>query len=275
MRAANRATAYRVQVLDRAFTILNALAENGSELGLVEVSAQLRLHKSTVHRLLAALERNRYVERSLSSGKYRLGWKLFELGMQAVAHRDLFQLARPVLEWLMAETGETAHVGVLQEGEVISVLNVESRQTVRTPSTVGTRAPAHCTSLGKAILACLPRQQVMEFVRARGLRSYTCNTITQLSLLESELRRIRDRGYAVDNEEREEGLRCIGAPVLDHTGRVLAAISIAGPAFRMGQDRLSALATSVMSAAARLSASLGYQEVKAAHPVPFLKGVSR
>jgi len=273
--AAKHAIAYRVQVLDRAFTILDVLAENGSELGLAELSGKLGLHKSTVHRLLMVLERNRYVEKHPSSAKYRLGWKLFELGMQAVARRDLFQLAPPVVEWLMAETGETAHFGILREGEVISVVNAESQQTVRTPSTVGRRAPAHCTSLGKAILASLPRQQVLEFVRTHGFRSYTRNTITRLSLLESELRRTRERGYAVDDEEREDGLRCIGAPVLDHTGRVVAAISIAGPAFRVGQDRLPALAASVMSAAARLSASLGYQQAKAAHPAPFPKGVSR
>lgn len=273
--AAKHATAYRVQVLDRAFTILNALAEDGPELGLTELSGRLRLHKSTVHRLLMMLEQNRYVEKNPSSAQYRLGWKLFELGMQAVARRDLFQLAPPIVEWLMAETGETAHLGILREGEVVSVVNAESQQTVRTPSTVGRRAPAHCTSVGKAILAFLPRQQVVEFVRTHGLRSYTRNTITRLSLLESELRRTRELGYAVDDEEREDGLRCIGAPVRDHTGRIVAAISIAGPAFRVGQDRLPALAASVMSGAARLSASLGYQQGKGAPPAPLLKGVSR
>ncbi len=272
--AAKRATTYRVQVLDRVFTILNALAENGSGLGLSELSAELRLHKSTVHRLLMTLECNLYVEKNPSSGKYRLGWKLFELGMQAVARRDLFQLAPPVVEWLMAATGETAHLGVLREGEVISVVNAESQQTVRTPSTVGRRTPAHCTSLGKAILAFLPRQQVLGFVRTHGLKSYTRNTITRFSLLDSELGRIRESGYAVDDEELEEGLRCIGAPVRDHTGRVVAAISIAGPAFRLGQDHLRALAASVMSAAERLSASLGYSHATVAHPVPFPKGVS-
>ena len=262
----NRATTYRVQVLDRAFTILNALAQNGSELGLAELSAALRLHKSTVHRLLMMLEQHRYVERDSSSGKYRLGWKLFELGMQAVARRDLFLLAPPVVEWLKAETGETAHLGILREGEVISVVNVEGQKTVRTPSTVGRRSPAHCTSLGKAILAFLPRQQVSEFVRTCGLRSYTRNTITGPSGLESELGRIRELGYAVDDEELEDGLRCIGAPVRDHTGRVVAAISIAGPAFRLGKESLPALAAAVKCAAARLSASLGHQQAKGVSP---------
>ncbi len=260
--AAKHATAYRVQVLDRAFTILNALAENGAELGLAELSSRVRLHKSTVHRLLMTLEQYRCVEKNSPAAKYRLGWKLFELGMQAVARRDLFQLAPPVVEWLMAETGETAHLGILREGEVISVVNAESQQTVRTPSTVGKRTPAHCTSLGKAILAFLSRQQMAEFVRNNRLSRYTRNTITRPSLLDSELRRIRESGYALDNEELEEGLRCVGAPVLDHTGQVVAAIGIAGPGFRVNQNRLPALAALVMNAAARLSGSLGYQRDK-------------
>jgi DNA-binding IclR family transcriptional regulator len=260
------ASPYRVQVLDRAFRILNALAENGSELGLAELTTQLPLHKSTVHRLLMKLEGHRYVERNPATGKYRLGWRLFELGMQAVARHDLFQLAPPVVEQLMAETGETAHLGVLREGEVLSLVNAESKQTVRTPATVGKRTPAHCTSLGKAILAFLPRPQVLEFVRARGLRGYTRKTITQAAGLDAELSRVRERGYAVDDEELEPGLRCIGAPVRDYTGQVVAAISIAGPAFRLGKEREPALAAAVRSAAVRLSASLGYPQAKEGLP---------
>lgn len=252
------ASPYRVQVLERVFTLLNALAAKGSELGLVELSSELSLHKSTVHRLLTMLESNRYVERNPATGKYWLGWKLYELGMQAVARHDLFQLALPTVQWLMEQTNETAHLGALRDGEVVSLVNAESRQTVRTPSTVGRRTPAHCTSLGKAMLAYLPPEQLAEFVRARGLRRYTASTITRFPELARELLRVRELGYAVDDEELEEGLRCVGAPVRDRTGRVIAAISIAGPAFRLGEDRLPAAAAAVMTAAARLSESLGY-----------------
>ncbi len=273
--AAKHGDAYRVQVLARAFTILDALADGGPELGLADLCGRLRLHKSTVHRLLMVLERNQYVEKNPASTKYRLGWKLFELGMHAVARRDLFQLAQPVVERLMAETGETAHLGVLRAGEVISVVNAESRQTVRTPSTVGQRTPAHCTSLGKAMLAFLPPRQVAEFVRIHGLKAYTRRTITRLPLLRSELQRVREQGYALDDEEREEGLKCIGAPVRDHAGRVVAAISIAGPAFRMGRDRLPALTASVRAAAGCLATSLGYQQDIEGDPAPLSKGKPR
>ncbi len=251
---------YRVQVLDRVFAILDRLAEDGGELGAAELAAHLDLHKSTGHRLLTVLERNSYVERNPVTGKYRLGWKLIDLGMRAIARMDLRELARPELKRLMDETGETAHLGVLRKGEVVSVANVQSRRTLRTPGTVGQRAPAHCSSQGKAILAFLSPEELREFVQTHGLKAYTKNTLARFSALRAELERVRELGYAVDNEEYEEGLKCIGAPVRDHSGEIVTAISIAGPASRLGRDRMPALVHSVTSAAARLSASLGYRD---------------
>jgi len=251
---------YRVQVLDRAFAILDLLAEDGGELGGAELSARLNLHKSTAHRLLTVLERNCYVDRSPANGKYRLGWKLIDLGMRAIARLDVRELARPKLERLMDETGETAHLGVLRKGEVVSVANVQSRRSLRTPATVGQRAPAHCSSQGKAILAFLSPEDFKEFVQTYGLKAYTGNTLTRSAALRAELERIRQQGYAVDNEEFEQGLKCIGAPVRDHSGEVVAAISIAGPASRLSRDRMPTLVHSVISAASRLSVSLGYRE---------------
>ena len=255
----NRGSAYRIQVLDLAFGILKAIAENGSDVGLAELSARLGLHKSTTHRLLMVLENDHFVERCPVSGKYHLGSRLIDLGQAALARLDVFELARPHLRELAEETAETAHLAVLRGGEVVSLVNAESRQTLRTPATVGTRSPAHCTSLGKTMLAFLPPEQVDEFLRQHVLEAYTRRTITSPAKFRTELRMIRERGYAVDNEEREEGLRCIGAPVRDHTGAVIAAVSIAGPAFRIRADRVSTLALSVVRAAARISLSLGYR----------------
>jgi len=253
-----KASVYRVQVLDRAFRILDVLSENGPEMKVSEISARLQLHKSTVHRLLMVLERHRCVEKNSASGKYRLGWKLLELGTKTVARLDLGQRARPYLERLVRETGETAHLGVFSQGEIISVLHVDSPRTLRTPSTVGRQSPAHCTSLGKCFLAFLPEAEVDEIIRGKGLKPYARNTITQGELLKRELGRVRERGYAVDNEEFEEGLKCIGAPVRDHSGKVVAAISIAGPASRMVEQRMPTLTRSVVTAANHLSAELGH-----------------
>lgn len=254
---AHRYRTYKVQVLDRAFGILDALAANGPELALAEIALRLNLHKSTAHRLLAVLEDRRYVERT-RSGKYRLGSKLLELGAWAAARLDLAECARPFLEELVAETGETAHVGILRDGEVLSIANVESPRTLRTPATVGRRTPAHCTSLGKAILAFASEEEVATVIRTRGLSRYTQKTLTRLAAFQRELKEVRQRGYAVDDEEFEEGLRCVGAPVRDRTGGVVAALSITGPAFRLTPERLPALGKAVIRAAEKLSAVLGY-----------------
>jgi DNA-binding IclR family transcriptional regulator len=139
---------------------------------------------------------------------------------------------------------------------------VQSRRTLRTPATVGQRSPAHCSSQGKAILAFLSPEELREFVRTYGLKAFSGNTLTRFAILRAELERVRQRGYAVDNEEFEEGLKCIGAPVRDHSGAVVAAISIAGPASRLRRGRTPALVHSVTSAASRLSASLGYREAE-------------
>ena len=250
---------YRIQVLERTFGILQALADDGSDVSLAELAGRLGLHKSTTHRLLMVLEADHFVEKCAGSGKYHLGSRLIDLGRAALARIDVFELARPHLRALTAETGETAHLAVLRGGEVVSVVNAESRQTVRTPATVGTRSPAHCTSLGKAILASLPPEQLDEFLRRHVMEAHTRKTITSSSRFRAELRAIRDRGYAVDNEELEEGLRCIGAPVQDHTGAVIAAVSIAGPAYRIRIDRVPTLAIPVVRTAGRISESLGYR----------------
>jgi IclR family transcriptional regulator, KDG regulon repressor len=253
---------YRVQVLDRAFQILNLLAEEPSGMGLTDIAEYLKLHKSTAHRLIMVLERSRFVEKNTVSGKYHLGSRLMELGLSAVSRLDVYEVARPQLRTLVKETGETAHLAVLREGEIVSLVNVQSSQTLRTPTTVGTRTPAHCTSLGKAMLAFAPPEHVEEFLGNRTLKPYTRKTITSPSRLKAELAATRARGYALDDEEREPGLRCIGAPVWDSTGEVVAAVSIAGPAFRITDRRVPALARMVMKIAARISASLGYSGMK-------------
>ena len=257
---------YRVQVLERVFHILDALAEASSELALSELSHKLRLHRSTVHRLLVVLEGKRYVEKNPVSGRYRLGSKLLELGTKVAAGLELPAIARPFLEQLVQETGETAHMGVLRQGEVLSITNVESSRTLHTPGTVGRRTPAHCSSLGKSLLAFLPDSELRGLIEARGLNAYTVNTITRPEGLKAELQHVRERGYAVDEEEYEEGLKCIGAPVRDYSGEVIAAISIAGPASRLGEARMPALADSVVKAAVGLSGALGYQREKEDSP---------
>lgn len=253
------ARVYRVQVLERTFAILDLLAEQSSGVNLAFISRRLGLNKTTVLRLLSVLEHQRYVERDGVGSSYRLGSKLFELGTKAVAKLDVLERARPMLRRLVDETGETSHLAMLRDGEVISLANRESPRTLRTPSTVGGRSPVHCTSVGKAILAFRPDAEVEDVIRSRGLRKYTERTITTPARFKRELARVRAQGYAVDDQEFEEGLRCVGAPVWDHTAKVVAALSVTGPAMRIPKERLPELARSVTAAAADLSEALGYR----------------
>ncbi len=250
---------YRVQVLDRAVAILELLWRQGPELSVMEISHTLGINKSTVRRILKALASHRLVEENESTGRYRLGIRLFELGSSVVARLDPQERARPYLERLVLETGETAHLCILDRGEVLYLDKHEPMRTMRIPSEVGRRNPAHCTAVGKALLAYLPEEELEELVRQHGLRAYTARTITTLAELKRELARVREQGYSVDNEEFEEGLRCIGAPIRDYSGRVVASISIAGPAFRLTEEKVPVLAHSVVEVARELSEELGYR----------------
>jgi DNA-binding IclR family transcriptional regulator len=212
-----------------------------------------------VHRLLSALEHREYVRRAPNTGRYRLGIKLLELGQKAGDADGLVTNAGAYLTRLVAETGETAHLGVLRDGEVVSLCAVESPKTLRTPATVGRRTPAHSSSLGKCMLAGLSLNELTLALGPLELKRFTPRTIVTEQALVEELKTVRQQGYAVDNEEFEPGLKCVGAPVRDRSGNVRAALSIAGPANRLGFDVMGSRAATVMRIAAELSADLGYR----------------
>jgi IclR family KDG regulon transcriptional repressor len=249
---------YRVQVIDRVFQILDLLAENKGELGATELAQQLQLHKSTVHRLLVTLEQHRFLQKNPDNAKYRLGWRLFELGTLAVSRVEIHSMARPHLEVLVKQTGETAHLGVVAGGELISIASVETDRSLRLPGTVGRRSPLYCSSQGKSILAFSTEAVAGEMIRGIQFKGFTRNTITTAARLMQELERVRKCGYALDNEEFENDLRCIGAPVFNHEGKVIAAMSIAGPTYRIGSREIPRLAAAVVLASKKLSAAMGY-----------------
>jgi DNA-binding IclR family transcriptional regulator len=253
---------YRVQVLERSFRILDELALAAEEMSPADLALRLRLHKSTVHRLLVVLEGQRFIRRT-TDGRYGLGMKLIEMGSRAVEQLDLGEHALPVLQRLVDETGETAHICVLSGTEMVSIANVPGRWTLRTPSTVGRRTQTYCTAVGKAFIAFLPQPALDALIERLQFTRHTMRTIMTPSALRTALDRIRRRRFAVDDEEMEEGLRCIGAPIRDYTGRVVAALSIAGPIFRIQKGQLASYARAVMAAADNLSADLGYVRPKA------------
>lgn len=250
---------YRVQVLDRALAALAVLAESASDCSLAELCPALGLHKSTAHRLMMVLEQHRLVVKSAETGRYKLGLRLYELGSRAIDGLDLRGRARPYLVKLQERFGETVFFCILDEGQVFYMEKVESQQSVRTACTVGSRAPAYCTAVGKAMLSELPEAEVVAIVRKSGLKAITPKTITTLARLKSELKAVRVRGYAIDDEEKEDGLRCVGASVRAHSRKLSAAMSISGPAFRMTRERIPEIGQALMEAADNLSAELGYQ----------------
>ena len=254
---------YRIQAIERAVAILNAFTAEDHELGVTELADRLGLHKSTVHRFMVNLDAAGMVERNPRTGRYRLGMRIFELGGLVKQRMNLWDEALPFLESLVRDTGETGHLAVLDGGEAIYIERVEARRALRVPAAIGRGSPAHATNLGKVLLADLDPSRLVEIVRERGLSAYTPNTIVDPAALELELTRIRERGYAVDNEEYDEGLRCIGAPVRDHSGHVVAALGIGGPVTRVTPARVEELSTLVMAAAAGLSRRLGAHQSEA------------
>jgi len=258
-RPSSRPSPYRVQVLDRALAALEILANRDGECSLADLCTEMKLHKSTVHRLAMVMEQHRLVEKNPDTGRYRLGLRLFEFGSKAIAAMDLRGRARPYLDRLQRQFGETVFFCILDDGQVFYVEKVESQQSVRTACTVGSRAPAYCTAVGKAMLAELAEQEVLDVIRRWGLKAVTANTITSAAALKAELRAVRSRGYAIDDEEKEEGLRCVSAAVRGHSGKLFAAMSVSGPAFRLTKERIPEIGQAVMQAANELSEELGYE----------------
>jgi DNA-binding IclR family transcriptional regulator len=254
---------YSSQVLDRTMAILGAFGSD-SELRLADLSSILKLSKSTVYRLLEAMRLHGVIARDPVSGRYRLGLRLFELGMRAVQSLELPRCAQPALEQLVAQTGETAQLGVLDGSDIIFIARAESPQALRMPSAVGRRTLAYCTGVGKVLLAHLPEEELRAYLSKVALEPRTARTLANPAALERDLRSVRARGYSIDDEEFCVGLRCVAAPIRDHTGAVVAAMSVAGPSTRIRREQLRGIAARVINAASEISRRLGHAEAAAA-----------
>jgi DNA-binding IclR family transcriptional regulator len=251
---------YRIQVIDRAAQILDCFGFDHQELSVSEIGAKTALHRSTAHRILMALEYNDLIQQNPDTGKYRLGIKLFRLGHQAVSHLDLREICRPFLARIMNETKETVHLAVLDDNQVLYLDKVEGPHALRMPSRVGRHIPTYCTSLGKAMLSCLDEQDVKRILGKQVFTAYTANTIKNIEQLLADVRAVRKRGYAVDNEEIELGLRCVGAPIKDYTGAMVGAISVAAPSARLSSQKISVVGRLVVTTAEEISEKLGYEK---------------
>ncbi len=243
-----------------ALAVLEAFSVDKPELGVTELSQALGLGKSTVHRLLASLAARDYVRKNPQTERYCLGFKAFEVGSLVAGRGAIREVAAPFLRSLMLASKETVHLGVLDEWDVVYIDKIESHHPLQMFSRIGRRAPLHCTALGKALLAFQPADFMDRFLRRR-LKAYTPSTLTDPALLRRELERVRAGGHAIDDEEFAVGLKCIAAPLRDHTRRVVASLGIAGPAVRFADERVPRLAALVREAASDASRALGFADV--------------
>ena len=203
------------------------------------------------------LERHRMVERT-SNGKFRLGLRLFDFGNRAIEQYDLRDRAQPHLRRLVAETEETAHLCILEAARVIYIDKIEPARSVRMITRIGASNPVHATSVGKAILAFLPEEKANDVIRRIRFERLTSRTIVTAEALHLELEKTHRRGYAIDDEELEEGLRCIAVPVLDAQRMPVAAVSISGPSFRVTAQKLPAIANHLLQCVRGICADMGY-----------------
>ena len=246
------------QTVSRAVALLKAFTDAQPEWSASDLARAAGLNKTTTYRLLKALESEGMLARSPATDAFRLGPEIIALGARALRSIDLRALSRPELEALAHQTGETATLEVLAGDQVLILDEVVSRHPLGSAQAIGTRWPAHATSTGKALLAELSEAERRAILR-RPLARLTDKTITTLSALRNEFSRIHERGYATAIEELEAGFIAVGAPVRNHEGRVVAAISVGGPSIRLTEDRLADVAGHVKQAARRISEKLGYR----------------
>jgi DNA-binding IclR family transcriptional regulator len=252
---------YQLHSLDRAVSVLEMLGQSETALSLAEVCQRLQLHKSTAHRSLMVLERSALIERT-PENRYRLGMKLYELGNRAVEQVDLRTRVHPYFRRLAAQVGETVHLSVLQKTSIVYLDKVEPNRRVCVSSKTGTSNPVYCTSMGKAMLAFQPPEMIEQIISRIHFVRYTPKTLTSKDALMKALERVRRRGYAIDDQEIEVGVRCVGAPIFDENRQAIAAVSVSGPISRITAATMPEIADHLLRCCRDISLSLGLQGKK-------------
>lgn len=241
-----------VQSLARGLQILDFAIERGGSISITEIAAALEVNKSSASRLVKTLVQGGYLQQQPGTRRFVVGQKLIRLGWQMTDTLALREKAHPLLENLVRITGECSHVAVYTEGRALVIDDVETDNTLRVAGQTGRRLPMHCTALGKGFLA------FGDFSMPQTMERYTPETFTDPQSLRDHLVEVRKRGYAMDDEEYDEGIRCIAAPVYDSSSRLIAMVGISGPAVRMTYTCIREFSVSVRAAADQLSNELGY-----------------
>lgn len=247
-----------VKSVSRALDIIKLISWKKDGLGVTEIANQMDINKSSVYRILSTLVQYGYVEQDKGTERYKLGYQFLEVSSRLLESLDIRTEAKPFLQELEKETNEVIHLVVYDQGEVVYIEKLDGNEALRMHSKVGKRAPMHCTSVGKAILAYLPADSVQEILERKGLPVHTVKTITDKNVLAEELAEVKKKGIALDLEENENGITCIAVPIFDHLGKVAAAVSISGPTIRMNETRLVELQPRMIEIGKQISARLGF-----------------
>lgn len=247
---------YNIRAIERAIQILSCFTDNMPEMTIAEIASAVRLPRPTVLRILATLTGGGYVERIADTDKYRLGSHLISLGMRVVNRLHVRRAAVPYMVALEEQFEETCDLSVFVQDSLLCIDVVQSRRTLRIAAGPGYRSPLHCTASGKAFLANLPADRLAQFL-AHPLTRYTSTTITSPEHLMAELEQVRVQGYAYDNEEFNEGIRAVAAPIQNGAGNVIAVLGMPGPVERMTPQRMAEIARALVEAANAIASRLG------------------
>lgn len=248
----------KIQSVERALKILEILAEYPDGVGVTELSLKLDVAKSTAHRLLNTLLNQHYVSKDVRSDNYVLGTQILLIANQALENLSIVEIAKDEINKLSELTNETVHLCLFDKDEVVYIDKVESNQTIRMHSRIGTRSLMHCTGVGKAILAFLKKEEVKDILSRKGMPAFTDKTITTFDEMWKELEEISTNGFALDDIENEDGIRCVAAPIFDHNKVPIAAISISSPSTRVSFDKAyNEFSKLVMQSATAISYELG------------------
>lgn len=247
-----------IQSVERALKILDLFDEHKTELKITEISAQMGLHKSTVHSLLKTLQEHSYIDQNPEDGKYRLGLKLAERGNFVISNMDIRKAARKYLLELSAKTGQTVHLGILDNREGVYIDKVVGEQAIIRYSRIGRRLPLHSTSIGKVLLAYQKPNDIQRLLNDYHYKQLTTNTITNEAVFLNEIETIQQKGYAIDDQENEQGVRCVAVPIFKDNGQVIAAISISTLVSRVTDHELDVFIELLKDSSKELSEQMKY-----------------
>ena len=256
--AAKEGASGRLSSVTSALLVMKAFSAEEAEIGISSLAKRLKLAKSTVHRLAVTLAAEGFLEQNADNGRYRLGLSLFTLGALARRRMDVSNVSRPLLGVLRDKYQEAATLAILSRTSIMNLHNLESGRAIGIRAYIGDLKPAACTAEGRVLLAYSPPAVLAEVLK-EGLEARTPRTITEPDALQRMLDEVRLAGYAIDDEESEVGMRCVAAPVRDISGKVIAAVGLAGPTQRLTKKDLRAMAPEVVATGEAVSVRLGYR----------------